>query len=88
MDFPARPLSLVRSSPTELAQIARGWLEVPRLAERLRRRRQGRPVLELVETDEDAGAGGCRCGPSAAPGDRAPRPALTVLAREDSNDPG
>lgn len=37
-----------RLSRAEKARIAAGWVRVLRLAERLRRQREGRPLLEIV----------------------------------------
>lgn len=48
--MPYRSASIVvdDESIPEVVRIARGWLNVPRLAERIRRRDAGRPVLELM----------------------------------------
>lgn len=60
---------------------ARGFARVLRLAARLRRRREGRPNMKLVDTT-DAGAGREPGAGREAPGGRTPRPAPLRLVRE------
>lgn len=72
---------MMASARAEKREIAVGWLAVPRLAERLRRRRQGRPQLELV--DGRAGAGREPGATLRGPGGRSPRPATFDPERGD-----
>lgn len=65
----------------EKRAVAMGWLEVSRLAERLRRGRQGRPLLMLA--DERAGAGREPGATPRGPGGRSPRPATFDPERGD-----
>lgn len=63
---------------------ARGWIEVLRLAERLRRERNGHPLLELVHAGAGREAGVSRKAPPC----RTTGPAPLRLVREDRGDTG
>lgn len=60
-------------------RIAAGWLEVPRLAERLRRRRKGELIMKL----NDAGTGYETGASREAPSCRTTSPVLRPLVREE-----
>lgn len=79
-------MRLNRRSFEEKRREAVRWFEVPRLAERERRRREDEPLLRAhdADTESSAGAGESRCG--ASPRCRSSGPATFDPERGDDGD--